>query len=66
MKGADKDPQALFASIDEVSVHSYEYASQATMRIAISIPFASRWPPPRDGRGFLDVKEKGESTQIYV
>jgi hypothetical protein len=63
---ADKEHQTLFASIDQVSVHSYEYAKPGDYADSDLDPLRKQMAGAAGWSRFLDVKEKGESTQIYV
>jgi len=62
----DKEHQALFASIDQVSVHNYEYAKPGDYADIDLDPLRRQMASAAGWSRLLDVKEKDESTQIYV
>ncbi len=66
-KAGDQDNKAaLFASIDQVSVHSYEYAKPGDYADSDLDPLRKQMASAAGWSRLLDVKEKDESTQIYV
>src|SRR5579862_9541286 len=66
-KAGDQDNKAaLLASIDQVSVHSYEYAKPGDYADSDLDPLRKQMASAAGWSRLLDVKEKDESTQIYV
>jgi hypothetical protein len=67
VKAGDQDPKAaLLASIDQISVHTYEYAREGDYADSDLDPLRRQMASAAGWSRLLDVKEKGESTQIYV
>ena len=65
-KAGDKDQQTLFASIDQISVHNYEFAKPGEYADSDLDPLRKQMAGAAGWSRILNVKEKDEDTQIYV
>jgi hypothetical protein len=66
LKSADKEKQALFAGIDQISIHSYEFAKPGEYADSDLDPLRKQMANAAGWSRMLNVKEKDEDTQIYV
>lgn len=62
----DQDQGNLFAAIDQVSVHSYEFANPGEYADSDLDPLRKEMANAPGWSRLLNVKEDGEDTQIYV
>jgi len=65
-KAGDKDHQALFASIDQISVHNYEFENAGEYSDSDLDPLRKQVAGSAGWSRVLNVKEGTEDTQIYV
>jgi hypothetical protein len=66
VKAGDQNRQALFASIDQISVHSYEFAKPGEYADSDLDPLRKQMAGSAGWSRALNVKEQDEDTQIYV
>ncbi len=65
LKAGGQDP-ALFAAVDQVSVHSYEFSKPGDYSNSDLDPLRKQLASSAGWSRVLSVKEQGEDTQIYV
>lgn len=65
LKASGQDP-ALFAAVDQVSVHSYQFAKPGDYSNSDLDPLRKQLSGSPGWSRVLNVKEQGKDTQIYV
>jgi hypothetical protein len=65
LKASGQDP-ALFAAVDQISVHSYEFAKPGDYSNSDLDPLRKQLASSPGWSRVLNAKEHGEDTQIYV
>jgi len=65
-KAGDKDHQNLFASIDQISIHNYEFEKAGDYSDSDLDPLRKQMASAAGWSRLLSNKEKDEDTQVYV